>query len=345
MPLIDLINNGKVPGNILEIKIIKRHDTGYYIIGDTSGLALLSTTESPEYDKVLEVGKTLKLIKPELIEKNTIQCSKSFKPMPSKKILMIEPTEDDISRLEIKIKKKEIKQEKSEKPQTFESILQNKSQTIIPCLTVLVTNVSRMIETKRGKYQIVGLIDIESQSLSLNLYDSHIGKMEGGNIYKLTKLKKTTIKKEGETETRLSTTKFTNISDASEKEQEFFKNVKLAANQWNGIILGVSEINHYKSCPEHWNKLDEDEFCPKCDEIPSEVKLDFNSQLYIQDSDTDDIKPFLIFKRQMKTITDEDNEDEIDKKMEELEGKECKIDFDDPVDDNEIIIPKRLIVN
>ena len=47
----------------------------------------------------------------------------------------------------------------------------------------------------------------------------------------------------------------------------------------------------------------------------------------------------------MKTITDEDNEDEIDKKMEELEGKECKIDFDDPVDDGEIIIPKRLIVN
>ena len=343
MPLIDLINNGKVPGNILEIQIIKRHETGPYIIGDESGLALLCTTESPEYDKVLEVGKTLKLIKPELIEKNTIKCSKSFKPMPSKKKLNIEPTEDDISKL--KINEKKIKQENSEKPLTFESILKNKSQTIIPSLTVLVANVSRKIETKRGNYQIVSLIDIESKRLSLNLYDSHVGKVEGGKIYKLTKLKQTPIKKEGETETRLITTKFTNISDASEKEQEFFINVKLAANQWNGIILGVSEINHYKSCHEHWNKLNEDELCPKCDKIPSEVKLDFSGQLYIQDSDTDDIKPFLIFKRQMKMITDEDDEDEINAKMGKLEGKECKIDFNDPTDDDEIIIPKRLIVN
>ena len=169
--------------------------------------------------------------------------------------------------------------------------------------------------------------------------------MEGGGIYRLEKLKQTIIKKEGEPETRLLTTKSTKISEASEKEQEFFINVKLAENQWHGIIAGVSEINHYKSCQEHWNRLDEDEKCPKCDKIPAEVNLNFSTELYIQDSNTDDIKPFLIFKRLMKMITDEDGEDEINAKMGQLEGKECKIDFDDPTNDDEIIIPKRLIVN
>ena len=40
-----------------------------------------------------------------------------------------------------------------------------------------------------------------------------------------------------------------------------------------------------------------------------------------------------------------DGNDEINAKMGKLEGKECKIDFNDPTDDDEIIIPKRLIVN
>ena len=342
MPLNDLLENGKVPGNMIEIQIIKRHETGY-IIGDSSGLALLSTKESPEYDKVIEVGKTLKLIKPELIGKQTIQCSKLFKPMPSKRALNIETTDEDISKLEIQ-------KEESQKDQiatfpTFETILNNKNQTTIPSLIVLVASVSRRIETNRGKYQIVGIIDMEGKNLSMNLYEPHIEKLEGGNIYKLTKLRKTMIKKDGETQTRLLTTKFTNISNASETEQEMFTNVKFAANQWKGMIIGHSEINYYKSCHEHWNKLDEDEFCPKCEKIPAEVKLNFSTQLYIQDSITDDIKPFLLFKRQIKAITDEDGEKEIDTKIGELEGKQCTIDFDDPTFDDETIIPKRLTVN
>ena len=103
---------------------------------------------------------------------------------------------------------------------TFKSIIDSKGPSVIPEITVIITNVSRVIETKMGKYQIVGLMDHENQKMSLNLYDSNIGKVEFGDIYRITKVKKSLLKTG---EFRLLTTKFTKFSTQTRKSRIFLK--------------------------------------------------------------------------------------------------------------------------
>ena len=119
---------------------------------------------------------------------------------------------------------------------TFQSIRANQSQTNLPSLTAMVTNVSRVIETKSGRYQIAGLVDIEGQKLSINLYDSNIGKIEFGNIYTFSKLKKSMIRKEDGHELRLATSKFTKLIEAAEDDKTQFENVSLGQSQMDGIV-------------------------------------------------------------------------------------------------------------
>ena len=57
----------------------------------------------------------------------------------------------------------------------FESITYSKGPSVIPEVTVIVTNVSRIIETKNGKYQIAGLMDHKGKPMSINLYGTNIG--------------------------------------------------------------------------------------------------------------------------------------------------------------------------
>ena len=188
-------------------------------------------------------------------------------------------------------------------------------------------------------------MDTESQKISINLYDSNIGKLQFGNIYEITKVKKALIRKDETTETRLMTTKFTKISQANEEDRANFENVKIAENLIKGTILGYGEINNYKSCEKHWTKLDENDECRKCEGSPQKVKFDFNTDLYIQDAETDDIKSFLIFKRQATMINledDQNSQESVAMKMDELEGKECIVEFDEPADEEHPIIPKRM---
>ena len=154
-------------------------------------------------------------------------------------------------------------------------------------------------------------MDTERKIISLNLTDSFIGKLEFGQICTISKVKKTVIRKNDENEVRLLTTKFTKMSEASEEDQMNFENVKLAEKTIQGIIIGLSDINSYKSCEKHWNKLDEDDICPKFGGRAPKVKTDFNTDLYIQDSVSDEIHSFLIFKRQVKTIISEDNHEAL----------------------------------
>ena len=144
------------------------------------------------------------------------------------------------------------------------------------------------------------------------------------------------------TELRLLTTKFTKISEENEEDKGKFENVKLADKQIQGIIVGFGDINSYKSCEKHWNKLDEEDQCPKCESPPTKVKIDFNTDLYIQDSSTGDIKSFLIFKRQINTISNGDDHNIIEGKLTELEGTSCQVEFDETENDDQVIIPKRL---
>ena len=333
MALAGFLNTGKLTSNIIVIQVVRKLQCNFFIIGNQSGLALLDISENPHHEKDIREGGSLKLIKPLFIDNQTIQTNKSFKPIPSKETFKLSPSKEDIAKFQIKTENVNQKNNLI----TIESILANKSQTIIPSLTVMITNVSRIIETKTGKYQICEILDTESKKISLNLYDSFIGKLEFGKIYTIAKVKKTVIKKNDENEVRLLTTKFTKMSEASEEDQLNFENVKFAEKIIQGIIIGLSDINSY----QHWNKLDEDDICPKCGGRAPKVKTDFNTDLYIQDSVSDEIHSFLIFKRQVKTIISEEDHEAIINKFAELEGKECIVEFDEPTEE-EPIIPKRL---
>ena len=121
--------------------------------------------------------------------------------------------------------------------------------------------------------------------------------------------------------------------------------MQLAENKMKGIILGYNDINSYMSCETHWNKLNENNECPQCNGSPSHSRIDFNTDLYVQDINSEDIKSFLIFKRQIATIisiNNEDNPESLSKKMEELDGKECTVEYDQPEEEHRSIIPKRL---
>ena len=137
------------------------------------------------------------------------------------------------------------------------------------------TNVSRIIPTHNGQYQIIGLKDSEGMQASMNLYESNIQKVETGNIYTMTKVKKSVVKKDGEFQMRLHTTKYTNISIANTNDQSKFDNINIGNKSLKGTILGFSEMNMYSSCEKHWNKLDSENMCPKCEGVPPTIQEDF----------------------------------------------------------------------
>ena len=323
-----------LPGNMLSVTIVKKLQPYQYVVGDSSCLALLKLPEDPSQEKSISVGLTVKLIKPVVISEDIIESNKNFKPMKSKETIKIEYSEDDLSKFKIQTVDKKTESNST----SFQEIKENASQVYFPSITVLVSNVSRLIDTKQGKYQIAGIVDKESQKTSINLYDSSIGKLHFDKIYTITKVKKSILKTN---EMRLSTTKFTKISEASEEEQAEFENVKIAENIMTGIILGHSDINVYNSCPQHWSKLDEDNQCSKCEKTAT-IRLDFNSELYIQDNESEEVKAFLIFKRQLPIIAEEDDQDEIERKLDALEGTNCRIEFEEPESQTGDIIPKRI---
>ena len=216
MSLKNFLEGQKLPGNTLIVSIIKKLQPFKFIAGDSSGLALLKIAENQEKD--IQVGMTVKLIKPDAIDNQTIQSNKSFKPMKSKDKIKLTPTEEDLSKFEVKEEKNQIKNDLT----TFQFIKENQSQIHFSHLTILVTNVSRIIETNSGKYQIVAIMDINSEKTSINLYDPNIGKLQFGEIYNITKVKKKMLRKDQATELRLLTTKFTKISEANEEDKGKF---------------------------------------------------------------------------------------------------------------------------
>ena len=339
MALQNFLKNKKLPGNILELVVLKEIDKYSYVVGDSSGLTLLSVSSNPSHAKEIKIGATLKLLKPIVIDNKTLETNKNFKPLKSKKDIILTPSVEDLAKFETMTNDIKV----DSKLKTFKSVKENHSQTNISSLTVMITNVSRIIETKTGSYQISGMMDVEGQKASINLYEKNIDKLEVGSIYTLTKIKKTIIRKDGKHEMRLATTKFTTISEAIEDNKLQFGNISLGESQMEGKILGFSEINIYNSCDKHWSKLDDEDICPKCEGPAMKIKVDFHTELYIQDSTSDEMKSFLIFKRQIiKMINETDEKDLIEKRLADLEGLDCTIEYDEPENEETSIIPKRL---
>ena len=175
-----------------------------YIVGDASGLAILDMTENQHHEKDLMIGSTVKLLKPETKDEQTIMTNKKFKPLQTKQTLKLKPSKEDLAKLTLIIEQKEPTEQKEQivEHTTFASIRANTSQSLIPQLTVMVTSVSRLIDTKMGIYQIAGIMDATGDKISMSLYDSSVGSLEFGNTYTITKVKKSVLKKESGPELR-----------------------------------------------------------------------------------------------------------------------------------------------
>ena len=147
MSIATFLDTNNLEANTLVVQVIKQINPCSFIVGDSSRLALLDIKENPHHEKDIKVGSSVKLLKPLAKDNQTIQTNRKFKPMQTKEVLRLTPSEEDISKListteDIKPKHELI---------TFQSFITNQSQSIIPIITVLVTNVSRIIETKMGK--------------------------------------------------------------------------------------------------------------------------------------------------------------------------------------------------
>ena len=335
--------NGKLNGNILTVTVVKKISSERYIVGDKSGLAVL---EHQQNGKELKTGTGIKLIKPVRATENVLKCNTNFPPVKALEHDKVSPTSAQLQEIESKVENTENNNVKEDKYLTFEEIKKMTAGTVVQKVTFLVTRVSRIIKTTNGHYQICGIKDIEGQTLSINLYDKFTNSLEVGNVIDATKIKKFNLKKEGEYFPRLSTTRFTLISNAPQKEKAAFENIKIADNSLDGTIIGFSEISCYYSCTKHWNKIDDDGACPVCTSKPDESKFDFKAKLLVASADNEEeIKTFLIFKRAATMITTEETEDDIENKLAEYCGRQCTVEYDDTEEDDKLVILKRLIVS
>ena len=338
------LENGELKGNCLIINVVKKLADGKYIVGDSSGLGLLVHDNE---GKELKLTSTIKVVKPLKVNDTTLKCSPKFSPMKTMEKVEIFPTKKELKKIEEKLDFSPGDSVNDGKEYTtFDTIQNLPPASLIPTVTFLVTNVSRIIQTKSGQYQICGIKDIESTKLSINLYDKHINKLEVGKVCTVTKLKKFLIKKNDNYETRLQTTKFTMFLQSTPRDTSSFKNVKVADNCQDGIILGFTNILCYESCAEHWNKVNEEKMCQACGGIALKTQFDFKVEILVESNTTDeDVTTFMAFKRVVKMITKEETEEAVETKLAEYEGRKCTVEYNATGEDDTIVIIKSLVIH
>ena len=108
MPLQEFLNNQPIQGNMLEVLVIKTIGSHRFIVGDNSRLALLSVTENPQHAKDIKVGSTIKLLKPIMLDNETLQTNKSFRPIKSRTAIELTPSEEEISRFDTKTEERKV---------------------------------------------------------------------------------------------------------------------------------------------------------------------------------------------------------------------------------------------
>ena len=237
--LCKFLENGELKGNFLLLNVVKKVAVGKYIVGDSSGLGML--LHDNELRK-LKTNSTNKIVKPLKVNETTLKCSPKFSPLKTNEKLEIFPTKKELKEIENNCLISEEDLNDDDEYMTFEKIQEMPSGSLIQNGTFLVTNMSRIIQTKSGQYQICGLKDINSEKISINLYDKYINKLEVGKVFTASKLKKFLIKKDEKYETRPQTTKFTIFHEATKKVKSSFKNVQIADKSLDGTILGFTNI-------------------------------------------------------------------------------------------------------
>ena len=339
--LLQFLETGKLNGNCLLLNVIRHLGEGKYIVGDPSGLGLFFHEKE---GKILKLNSSIKIVKPLKVNDMTLKCSPKLGPMKTLEKVEVLASKRDQNAFE---KKCETNQEDSstKKYTNFDEIKNMPSSSIIENVTFLVTNVSKIIQTKTGQYQICGIRDVKNTKLSINLYDKNMNKLEVGKVMSTTKLKKFQIKKNENYETRLNATKFSMFIQASSTDKTAFEHVKMADNSLDGILLGFTNIMCYKSCKEHWNKVNEENFCQACGGIAQNTQSDFKVEILLEcQTEPEEVKTFMAFKKVMKMITTEECEDTVESKLAEYEGRQCTVEYDTTGDGSQIEILKKIII-
>ena len=319
--------------NCLQVNILKELSATQYIVGDTTGIAILTIDEGSA--KFVEVGKGLRMVKPSKVDENNISTHPKFSPQKMKAMLL-NIDDEDIERLSTLVKGAPVK-----KGINFSQIdTEYGPNAVINEVLAYVTSASRIIEGKYGTYQICNLVDFDGNSMAINLYKSNINKLEVNKAYRLEKIKKTTIKSE-DGKLRMATTNFSAIKDATQSETDLFKDVKIADKKLQGTCMMFNNLNLYKSCSKHLLKLDESGNCGQCDPNSTTAKsADFRCSLIIENPENEILTEIAIFKRHLKLDIDDDCIEEtlIEMIEEAVVGKECEIHYNENGTDNNVAV-------
>ena len=219
----------------------------------------------------------------------------------------------------------------------FETIQNDYPENSIVSKTLMyVVSVSRLIDGNFGKYRICNIRDTKSQALTLSVYEPHVEKLQDDQVYSMTKVKKTIMKNDGQT--RLSTTKFTQIQKGSQNEEQLFNMIQISDSVVEGSCVMYTNLSCYLACPKHWSKLDDDGECLGCKtKIKHEDAVqDFHCLLQIEDGE--DIKSILIFRRHLKNKTKLEGTNIEECISELLIGKLLRVHYNNPTDDNIIAV-------
>ena len=280
----------------LYVNIIEKISENHYIVADKSALAIMEVASFETAGKEIIVGEGLKLIKPRKVDEDCFVQEEALikaKPMVIGKV--------NQTKLE------EMRQKAIDIPKpdgqlgyaTFTTIIDNfKENDIVNIVLGLVISISRLIKAKYGEYRIVTIKDVAGTSMSMNLYEPHLEKLEENQVFTLTNLKKSIIKYDGNI--RLTTTKFTSINQGNSDEQKLFNDYKIEKPVIYGCCIMFTDLFCYKSCPKHSTKLNVDAFCHRCNKkILLNPKDDFHCIVHIETQDMDDLTPILIFKNHL----------------------------------------------
>ena len=333
MTILQLLNGEIV--NCLQVNVLKKISSTQFIVGDKTGIAIMTT--EMDATQHIELGKGLKMVKPSKIDENVISPHPKFSPMKTKAIQIdVDPNQlKNLEKKAMKIKKLPVK-----KGLNFKQIETDFGPTaIIGCVLGYVTFASRHIDGKFGPYQICNLVDFDGNSIAINLYKQNIDKLQVNKIYKLENIKKTTISTD--TKLRMGTTPFTKIVVADQDEIDLFADVEISDKKVNGICLMFNNLSFYKSCKTHLLKLDDIGCCAQCGQIEkNDEKLDFRCSLVIHDSNDDSMVEIVIFLRHLN-INFEKIQDEttlIEILEHSIVGKPCQIHYNENGNDNNVAV-------
>ena len=87
---------------VINLSVIKELNFCKYLVGDSSCLAILNVTQNANHQKDILIGKTVKLIKPEIIDHKTLKTNKNFRPLKATQQINITPSDAEIAKFENK---------------------------------------------------------------------------------------------------------------------------------------------------------------------------------------------------------------------------------------------------